>query len=84
MDRQITGTVVATTKLWWLKINRKPVRLHALDGAAFPCVIKVEYSVDSRTYTMRKYISAGERVPTVGSKVTVAYHSGRPAKAKLL
>lgn len=84
MDRQTTGTVVAATKLWWLKINRKPVRLHALNGAAFPCVIKVEYPVDGRIYTMRKWIGAGERVPSVGSKVTVTYHSDRPAKAKLL
>ena len=36
MDKQTAGTVVATTKQWWLKVNRKPMRMHALDGAEFP------------------------------------------------
>ena len=31
MDKQTAGTVVATTKQWWLKVNRKPMRMHALD-----------------------------------------------------
>ena len=35
MDKQTAGTVVATTKQWWLKVNRKPIRMHALDGAEF-------------------------------------------------
>ena len=46
MDKQTAGTVVATTKQWWLKVNRKPIRMHALDGAEFPYIIKIEYTVD--------------------------------------
>ena len=48
MDKQTAGTVVATTKQWWLKVNRKPMRMHALDGAEFPYIIKIEYTVDER------------------------------------
>ena len=33
MDKQTTGTVIAATKQWWMKVNRKPVRMHALDGS---------------------------------------------------
>ena len=35
MEKETTGTVISVTKQWWLKVNRKPVRTHAMDGAAF-------------------------------------------------
>ena len=59
MDKETTGTVISVKKQWWLKINTKSVRLHALDGAIFPHIIKVEYTVDGQTYTKRKWIGAG-------------------------
>ena len=34
MEKETTGTVISVTKQWWLKVNRKPVRTHAMDGAA--------------------------------------------------
>ncbi len=84
MDKQTTGTVIAATKQWWMKVNRKPVRMHALDGADFPYIIKIEYTVDGKAYTKRKWINAGGSVPTVGSNVQVMYNSDRPSKAKIL
>ena len=50
MDKQTTGIVIAATKQWWLKVNRKPMRMHALDGAEFPYIIKIEYIVDGKAY----------------------------------
>ena len=35
MEKETMGTVISVTKQWWLKVNRKPVRAHAMDGAAF-------------------------------------------------
>lgn len=84
MVKQTTGTVIAASKQWWLKVNRKPVRAHALDGAEFPYVIQVEYQVDGTIYTRRKWIHAGAPVPSIGSRVTVVYPSEKPAKAKIL
>lgn len=84
MDKQIIGTVIAAKKQWWLKVNRKPVRMHALDGATHPYVIKVEYIVDGKSYTKRKWINAGEPVPKVGSNVQIMYNSDKPSKAKTL
>lgn len=83
MDKQITGTVVAATKQWWMKVNRKPVRMHAQDGAEFPYIIKIKYTVDGKAYTKRKWISAGESVPHVGDNVQVIYNSDKPSKAKI-
>ena len=34
MDKETLGTVVSVKKQWWLKINTKPVRMHALDSAS--------------------------------------------------
>lgn len=83
MDKQTMGMVLSASKQWWLKINRKPIHMHALDGAAFPYIIKVEYTVDGRTYTKRKWIAPGEPVPAVGSQVQVLYRSDKPSVAKI-
>ena len=42
MQKETTGTVISVPKQWWLKVNRKPVRNHAMDGAAFTHIIKVK------------------------------------------
>ena len=84
MDKQTTGTVLSVSKQWWLKVNRKPARLHALDGAEFPHIIKVEYNIDGKMYSKRKWINAGEPIPKVGSNIQVMYDSDRPSKVKIL
>ena len=84
MDQQTVGTVVSATKPWWLKVNTKPVRLHGLDGAIFPYVIKVSYTVAGTPYTKRKWIPAGKPVPAVGSTVKVLCSVEKPAKATIL
>lgn len=43
MYKETKGTVMSDAKQWWLKVNRKPVRANALDGATFPHIIKVQY-----------------------------------------
>lgn len=84
MDRQTSGTVLSASMQWWLKINRKPIRMHALDGATFPYIIKVQYMVDGKNYIKRKWIHAGQPVPEVGTSVTVMYRADKPSKAKVL
>lgn len=84
MDKQIAGTVAAARKQWWLKINTKPARTLGTDGASYPYVIRVTYSVDGKEYSKRKWIHAGCKIPEVGSAVQVKYCSAKPAKAKLV
>ena len=84
MDKETKGKVIAVQKQWWLKINTKPVRTHALDGAIFPHIIKVQYTVDGKTYTKRKWIGANSRPPMVGNSVAVRYCENDPKKAKIL
>lgn len=84
MDVQTTGTVVKVTKMWWLKVNSKAVRIHPLDGATFPHIIKVSYSVGGTEFIKRKWIHPGQPVPRVGSSVQVMYASDKPSKSKVV
>jgi len=81
MEKETSGIVLSVSKQWWLKVNTKPVRRGPLDGATFPHIIKVGYTVDGVEYTCRKWIRAGKDVPEVGSRVNVRYHADRPSKA---
>jgi len=83
MERQTLGTVAAAKKQRWMKVNTKSLRKGPLDGATFPSVIKVHYTVDGKDFTKWKWIPAGERVPETGSRVTVRYRSDKPKKAKI-
>lgn len=81
--KETMGTVIAAKKQWWLKVNTKPIRMHALDGATFPYIIKVQYTVEGASYIARKWIGAGKPVPAVGSQVTVCYQVDKPGKGKI-
>ena len=84
MGIETSGTVVKVTTQWWLKVNTKPVRTSAMDGAAFPHIIKVRYTANGTEYTKRKWIGALDRAPEVGSRVKVIYDEAKPSKAKIL
>lgn len=84
MEQTIKGTVLSAAKQWWLKANTKPIRTHALDGAIFPYVIKVQYIAGGKTYIKRKWIHAGRPVPPAGSTVDVRFREDKPSKAKIL
>ena len=83
MEKETMGTVISVTKQWWLKVNRKPVRAHAMDGAAFPHTIKVKYTIDGKDYICRKWIGAGNKVPDKGTTIKVTYCEDKPSKARI-
>ena len=82
--RRTTGTIISAKKQWWLKINKKPIRNGALDGAVFPSIIKVRYVVDGKEYIKRKWIGTEYPVPVEGSTVQLAYEENQPEKIKVV
>ena len=84
MEKKTMGTVVSVKKQWWLKVNTKPTRTHALDGATFPYIIKVKYTVDGTEYLRRFWIGAGRPVPVVNGAVTIVYDEKNPGKGRLV
>ena len=84
MNNQTEGIVVSVKKQWWFKVNTKSFRTGPLDGAVFPHIIKVKYTVDGSEYTKRAWIGAGLPIPKLGSAVQITYSADKPSKAKVI
>lgn len=81
--KTVTGVVTRVTKLWWLKVNTKALRSNAFDGARFPHVVTVEYTVNGKLYACRKLVGVFMQCPQVGESVLVSYHPDRPTRCEL-
>jgi len=79
----IRGNVVGVQKCWWIKINTKPIRSHALDGALFPHIITYEYDVSGNKYCGKQMISAYARCPQKYESIQVFYDPARPEKSAI-
>lgn len=77
---QTEGLVTAVKTCWWLKVNTKPIRTHMMDGAAFPHIIHVTYTVSGQTYVGKRYVNWNKRCPETGEKLTVYYEKDNPEK----
>jgi hypothetical protein len=82
--QRTTGTIISAKKQWWLKVNKKPIRIGPLDGVAFPYIIKVRYVVDGKEYIKRKWIGTDYPVPVEGDTVQLAYEENHPEKIKVV
>lgn len=83
MEKETIGTIISVTKQWWLKVNRKSVRIHAMDGADFPYIIKIKYTIEGKDYICRKCIGAGKKIPDKGATLKVVYREDRPSKVRI-
>ena len=83
MDKKTIGTVISVKKQWWLKVNTKPIRAHAFDGATFPHIITVKFVVGGQEYTKKKWIRASQECPALNAQVTVIYREDQPAKCRV-
>lgn len=73
------GRVTMANPCWWLKVNKKTVRLYSADGAVFPHIISFEYEVDGKRYTGKHYVNWTKRCPDEGEKIAVYYDRANPA-----
>lgn len=67
------GKITDVKKCWWLKVNAKPVRTHALDGAEFPHIIHFTYNVNGVQYLGKRWLSHSAQPPRIGEEFTVYY-----------
>lgn len=81
INKTAIGTVEKVSRQWWLKVNTQAMRILGGNGAQYPHIISVKYSVGVKEYTKRKWLSAGKSVPEVGKRLTVSYCEDKPAKA---
>lgn len=59
MEREALGTVIDVSEQWWFKLNTKALQMHSLDGAIFPHIVKVRYTVNGKDYICRKMVQHG-------------------------
>ena len=83
MEKRTIGTVVSVKKQWWLKVNTKPVRMGPLDGATFPHIVKVKYTVNGVEYVKNKWLGASIECPSVNEQVVVIYREDKPTKFRV-
>ncbi|MBO5702098.1 MAG: sugar ABC transporter permease [Clostridia bacterium] len=83
MEKRTKGTVLSVKTQWWLKVNTKAVRLGPLDGATFPHIVKVKYTVDGNEIIKNKWLGAGIEPPSVNGSVIVVYREDKPTKFRL-
>jgi len=83
MEKRTVGAVLSVRTQWWLKVNTKPVKTHMMDGATFPHIVKVKYTVGNLEFVRRKWLWAGMRYPQMGDRVTVIYREDKPTKFRL-
>ena len=56
-NEETVGKIIKVKKLWWLKINKKPIRTTSLDGAVFPLSLQVQYNVNNNEYVGKKIVA---------------------------
>lgn len=83
MENKTIGTILSVKKQWWLKVNTKPVRMHALDGAIFPHIVTVKYSAHGNEIIKKKWLKASVTAPSVNQQITVIYREDKPTKFRL-
>lgn len=77
----VPGVIVDVKRCWWLKVNSKPVRTTAMDGATFPHIVTFTYAVNGQAYKGKRFASPSKQTPSVGQSATVYYDSQNPQKA---
>ena len=80
---RVAGTITKVDTCWWLKINTKPVRTHAMDGAIFPHVVSYTYTVNSQSYSGKRIISAYAKAPSTSASIQVYYDEGKPSHSTI-
>ena len=80
MKKSVEGMIIDAKKIWWLKINRKQLRMTPADGATFPYLLKVKYTLNNLDYEKKKMVYWGNENINVGEKVIVTYDEKKPSK----
>lgn len=72
------GMIDKVSTCYWFKVNTKPIRFGASDGAVYPHIIHFTYTVDHEVYHGKRYVQWNKRCPYEGEKITVYYEAEKP------
>lgn len=77
---EVEGTIIKLKKIWWIKINTQAFRKSSLDGATFPYIITVKYTVNDTTYEKNKFVYLGDKEINIGNKIKIICDAINPKK----
>lgn len=77
------GKIEKVTKCWWVKVNKKAARTNGLDGALFPHLMTVSYSVNGKKYKKTRYIGLKESLICIFGTVDVFYDKNKPSRCTI-
>lgn len=83
LTASVTGTVTAVRECWWMKVNTKAVRSRGGDGALYPHVLTVCYTVDGQDYRGHCWVNWNRCSPQPGARVTVQYDPEKPKRKNI-
>lgn len=79
-ENRTNGKIEKVTKCWWIKVNKKPVRINALEDALFPYLMTVSYTVNGKKYKKTRYIGLREGLIGICGTVNVYYDKSKPSR----
>lgn len=82
-ENRTNGKIEKVTKCWWIKVNRRPVRMHSSDGALFPYLMTVSYNVNGRKYKKTRCIGLREGLIGIFGTVNVYYDKNKPSRCAI-
>lgn len=77
---EVEGIIIKLKKIWWIKINTKAFRKSSLDGATFPYIITVKYTVNDTTYEKNKFVYLEDKEINIGKKIKVVLKENNHSK----
>ena len=77
---EVEGIIIKLKKIWWIKINTKAFRKSSLDGATFPYIITVKYTVNDTTYEKNKFVYLEDKEINIGNKLKVVLKDNNHSK----
>ena len=78
---QTVGKVTKVDKCWWMKVNKKAVRIGTLDGAVFPHIITYSYVTEGEEYTGKCFVHWDKHCPEVNEPIHVYYDRYNPQRS---
>ena len=78
------GIVYKVSTCYWFKVNTKPIRANASDGAVYPHIIHFTYTVDHQEYKGKRYVQWNKRCPYKDEIITVYYEAGKPENYEVI
>ena len=79
-NNRTVAVITEVKTCWWIKVNKKAVRLGPLDGAAFPHMIYFTYRVDGVDYRGIYCVSYYLECPKINDRISVFYDKKDPEK----